>query len=488
MRLRPKNDRGYLTLTALCLTTIVGISLASYISLSYQSYVFSFRLFQLAQCRQLAETGLEEALWALNNNNSWSSAGPGSNVAWTTSSPPAGPTQTCTITGYQLGEGVTGQVAITVTNYNWQFASNPTSPMQAPSIVAIATVTLPTGGQFTKTLSAPFKPATLFPNAAGIANVNTGSIYFLTGGFADSWKSDAKNGTGTFAPYSDPYFVHPPTAGALPYTYAATFASPGSNPGTAMSLGAATIYGYAATFGSPVGATGSSVLKGPSSASNLDTTRVYLSAYVPNFPVAVPLSYTISGYLTGGNQSIVTGSPTTTEYWVASSGLTLNGATITVQGPVVMIVQGDLTLYNAGRIQLNSNSRLEIFVSGNVQVGLGVGSIAGFINGSTTGTANAADNDPKNLALYSTSTNFGRVFTYYSSLDFCGVIYSASRNSRLFFESSPNIYGAIMANFDIYFDTGTNPQIHYDQALQDLPVNWFKGITTPFVLLQITES
>ena len=176
---RSKSERGYLTLTALSLTTVIGISLASYISLCYQSYLLSYRLFQVAQCRQLAETGLEEALWALNNNSTtgWAAnAGPASNVAWTLS----GTTQNGTITGYQLGEGATGQVIVTVTNYNCLF--NTPTPSPTPTITATAIVTLPTGAQLTKTLSAPFKPAPLFPNAVGVTKDNNGTIQLLNNG------------------------------------------------------------------------------------------------------------------------------------------------------------------------------------------------------------------------------------------------------------------------------------------------------------------
>jgi hypothetical protein len=68
-------------------------------------------------------------------------------------------------------------------------------------------------------------------------------------------------------------------------------------------------------------------------------------------------------------------------------------------------------------------------------------------------------------------------------------MYSAAPNAKIeFLAPNPIIYGAILANDDIVFDPGTNPQIHYDTALQYLPRGWFKGITTPFIIVQVTES
>src|SRR5437868_4562143 len=64
-RMGPAN-RAAVTLVALCLTTTLGIALASYLALSNRSAQLSNRLINLDKAQQLAQTGLEEALWALN--------------------------------------------------------------------------------------------------------------------------------------------------------------------------------------------------------------------------------------------------------------------------------------------------------------------------------------------------------------------------------------------------------------------------------------
>ncbi len=90
----------------------------------------------------------------MNNNSTtgWAaSAGPASGVAWTLS----GTTQNGTITGYQLGEGcATGQVIVTVTNYNCLF-QHAHSPVRHPPLPLPPSLHSPTGAQLTRPSAHP---------------------------------------------------------------------------------------------------------------------------------------------------------------------------------------------------------------------------------------------------------------------------------------------------------------------------------------------
>src|ERR1700690_150779 len=132
MQFARKNRRGAFTMIALCFPPVMVITLAGYLALSNQSMQHSERTLQLGRARHLAETGLEEALWSLNNAT-WT------NATWTV----AGANKSCTISGYALDEGATGQVAITILNY----AGN------TPTINSVATVTPVVGRPLKKTLS-----------------------------------------------------------------------------------------------------------------------------------------------------------------------------------------------------------------------------------------------------------------------------------------------------------------------------------------------
>ena len=533
MKILRTPSRGSITLVALSLAIVIGISLASYLSLCKQSLLLSNRTIQLIKTRQLAETGLEEALWSLNayanpdtsiSATAWTSISATmptvsvSNVSWGTS--PSGKDKSCTITGYDLGNGATGKVEITITSYDGPKAAV-TSPIAsaqipAPTITATATVSVAGMGDFKRTLTAPARPAPLFANALGVINGNNGHVIFLGGGMVDSWDSDYLENVpitipatprrdynvatanilypgsspittpATTIPYAPLYsFVSSPanTYPSLSYNYAATVASQN------IVLGGAEVRGYAMTYGNAISTTASSKIVAPPSAGtpptppNIDVTRVTKSAFVPNFPVAPPgggynnttiVSPMMSGTLTLGT----VGASTPTQYFVGTTLHLENASTkIIIQGPVVILISGDLKLLKEAAIHVLNTGRLEMFVSGNIQIGDAPGSTAMFLNDT---------NEPKNLALYSTNTG-SRTFIYNSTQKYCGVIYSASPNSIIEVQSSPVIEGAIFAKYNIVFANGTNPTIHYDIALQYLPKGWFKGITTPFMLDQVSE-
>lgn len=480
-------SRGSITLVALLLAAVIGISLASYIALCKQSFLISTRNQQIAQARRLAEGGLEGALWQLDQNLS--------------------PT---TMTGSNaMGNGATGTVTTTVTY--------PTS--STPNIAATATVTAPGLGNFSRTLTATTKPAPLFANAIGIikpsASVSTGSTYaviFGASGLVDSWDSDylesatpKRNYSSTTSypgtipstytsPPAEYSSASPSTYPNLSFNYAATVAAPN------IVLNSAEIRGYTMTFGNVVqtvtGAGGSIVAAPPDIPGtpptlppNIDPTRVGKSAFVPNFVVARPTG-AAAGTLDGSaNITIDNSGNSNPEIWDASaSDLTLNGKTVTIKGYVIVRVLGNLELFAGGKFVVyqppsptspDQTGRLEVYVGGDIKVGGTTSSTAGFVN----------DTDqPKRLALFSTSTSSGRTFQYSTTLPFCGVMYSAATaGAKVDFQATnPQIYGAILANYNVEFSG--NPKIHYDLALQYLPKGWFKGVTTPFIVETLTES
>lgn len=452
MRAPWKSLRGSLALVAMAFSAVIAITLAGYIALSYQSYQHSSRMLQLTRTRTLAETGLEEALWALNNAD-WTQQ------TWTIT----GTDIACTLPTVSVGEGGQGTVAVTIHNY--------TSP-SGPTIASTATVSLAAGGQLVRTLTATTKSAPLFVNALASIYGNNGSITLTSGTIVDSWNSNPTGDGATFVPYSPP--------GS--YNTAANCAAIVSAPN--LTLGSSTIYGYAITFGNSITSSFNTKVKGPTTAAGtkIDKNRVGKSAFVPNFPVAVPSSYTVSGTLDGSAQTI--GTPNgATQYWSSPTDLTLNGTTLTVQGPVVIIVHGSLTVYNAGKIVINAagHSRAEIFVSSDVAIGINP-------HASTAWLENLS-NLPRNLVLYSTSTSSSRQFNYYSTQSFCGILYSAAPAPIVFDTGTTNsIAGAVLASDSITVVSGSKPQFHYDTYLQSLDKTWFKGISAPFLVVQVSES
>jgi hypothetical protein len=113
-------DRGTVSLVALCFAAVLGISLASYITISSRAMQFSNRSFQAGVSKQLAEVGIEEALRAFSKNdwNGWSSSG--ITVTWDTATHASNKRATATMsfpTG-KFGQGTTATVKIRVDNYD----------------------------------------------------------------------------------------------------------------------------------------------------------------------------------------------------------------------------------------------------------------------------------------------------------------------------------------------------------------------------------
>jgi len=338
-------------------------------------------------------------------------------------------------------------------------------------------------GAFKRSLTATAMPAPLFANAIGITDITNGSILLFGGTAIDSWDSDPNrdynpDGIGTVA-YSF-------TAG-LKSNYAAVIAAP-----FIELRDNTTLYGYASTFANPITLppppTPFLLIKGPTTVGSLDSTRVSKSAFVPNFLVTAPTGAGQPGppVLDGNTVTLDNTGGVAPKIWDSSStNLTISGKTVTISGSVIIRVPGNLSLQAAGKIIINPGAQLEIFVGQDINISPG----SGFQNLTL---------EPKRLALYSTNPSKTRVFDFNSSMDFCGVIYSAAADTGVFhstpatigFNSNPTpvVYGAIFANDDVRFNASASPQLHYDLALQYLPKGWFKGVTTPFMITQVTET
>lgn len=111
-------SRGTVSLVALCFTAVIGISLASYITLSSRAMQLSNRSFQASVSKQLAEVGIEEALRAFNKNDwdDWTSSG--ISTDWTLDTTNKRATATMTFPAGKFGQGTTASVKIRVDNYD----------------------------------------------------------------------------------------------------------------------------------------------------------------------------------------------------------------------------------------------------------------------------------------------------------------------------------------------------------------------------------
>jgi Tfp pilus assembly protein PilV len=454
-------QRGSVTLVALCLLTALAIALGTYLALTTRSAQFSKRLVQREQAAQLAQIALEEALWALNQNN-WSGSGPAGTSTWLGAA-----TKTANLS-YTFSDQTTGTAAITITNAT---STGPTWP----TITTNATVTLPSGQTFKKSLQATTGPAPLFGNA--IASSDS-YVSFASQGTVDSWNSNS----GTVA-YSF-------TAGNQE-NYNAVVAGKTNGSSYGVVLTQATVKGYVSTFGLPISysTSGSPPAKvlGPSTAAsvNVDPTRLGKSAFVPTtdvFSVTPPTvnvqTFSLISFLLnllGGILNLPAGvdSCKITDNWIIDPVVLLfvvvGQNNVTIDKPTKIIVDGNFVIGGSGKLTIKSTGSLQLFVTGDVTIG-GEG-----IDNQT--------HDPKKLAIFCTSSSTTETLTYTTGNDFYGVIYC--ENKPIDIQQNATFYGALLSRQFVKFSgSATNPTFHYDTSLR---TTTFSGISTPYILKQVTE-
>lgn len=458
-----RSTRGSVMLVSLCLMTTLGISLASYLALSMRSAQASTRLMHQENAQQLAQVGLEEALWALNQN-AWTTSGPAGSVAWTTT----GADRTVTLSYTLSTPGATGAVTLAVANYA---STGPTWP----SITSTATVILQGGETFTKSIQATTGTAPVFGNA--IASIDS-YVSFVQGGVIDSWNSNPDNNPAT------PAVAYSFTAGNAT-NYAAVIAARGDGT-TSVQLSQAEVRGYVATCGLPISysTSGSPPAKilGPATTAgvNVDVARLGKSAFVPStdvFPIVVPTPNHGGGLVPHilALVNMILASPNSTDVFETGS-LTINGGLLnlfdpnmTVDRPIKLIVDGDFTIENVGRMTVTSTGSVAIYVTGDVTIGG---------NGILNETL-----DPAKVAIFCTSTSTSDSVEYNTPEGFCGVIYSANKPIEI--RQNATFHGALLSRQYVKFrDSATSPVFHYDIALRQTR---FTGITTPYVVKTVTD-
>ncbi len=125
-----RSERGSLLIVAMLFSAVVSIALASYLTIATHAMKLSGRSFLSNNAVNLAETGIELAMTAINSN-SWS--------GWTVS----GSNATTTFSGFTYSQGATGSVKVFVQNYS---TTNPV-------VVAKATLTPSTGSTIEKMIA-----------------------------------------------------------------------------------------------------------------------------------------------------------------------------------------------------------------------------------------------------------------------------------------------------------------------------------------------
>jgi hypothetical protein len=366
----PKSEQGAAMLAALCLAMVFAICLSSYIALCFTSLRLSTRNQMSAHSLEIAEMGVEQALYAVNANKGagdwsggWNPSGSGeaesmivtANGLVATASNP---------TPLNLGSSETGQVSILVSPY-------PISG--STTITSTATVTLASDSStVVRTITTAVSPAPAFVNAVA---ATTGMVQFQAAGTLDSY--DSRKPTGS----PESYALQNP--GLLPGALgtSAIVLSQDISSSATVSLNNAQVYGYAVgNQANSISYAGSSYVGGyPTSTTGIDPTRLITNPppvaepYPTPYPYALPYQPVFlenkpstppnlpSGCCVGSTNilsltsTLGSSNPLLSPQTYFANGINLSSGIVTIQGPVILVVSGDVNI-SGGQIQLVSST------------------------------------------------------------------------------------------------------------------------------------
>ncbi len=414
MKTYQKNQKsGSILLVVMIIALGLVATIGSFIGLSVHSIKSANRSLYANGALNLAEAGLEEALYSLNSVD-W--------TGWTTS----GSTATKSWTTETLGSGVTTEIKVKVFNYG----------SKTPNAVAEATAFVPNSPNVTKQIAIEMGKTSYWANGivakeevifkggnAKVDSYKSNDPTYSTGGKYDSAKKNDKGSVGSVSVNTD-----------------------------AISVSNAEIYGYAATGGSTptVGNNGKIYGKNTPVGTTVDPDRI-ATDFTSNFEdVDVPTNAsTVLGAVSGTTTIAGTTTAGATTYYKASSLDNSNGETTTITGNVTLIVTTDVTI--KGTFELAADATLVLYIAGDMDVG-------------GTGIANM-DGLPENFQIFGSSTT-SQTIKLHGSGAVQGVIYAPYASVELKGGgTSGEMMGSVVAN-DVFIN-GTY-DFHYDEALAEV--------------------
>src|ERR1043165_1889295 len=148
-----KSERGSLLIVTMMFAAIIAISITSYIKLALGASKMANRSFYMDQAQNLVDTGIEHAMWSLNNSSNWAGGGFTGRSGYTNQ-------YQGTFGPFNLSGNVSGTVKVWVDN-----------SVSNPHAVSKTTITLGDGTTFVKMAEAYLQHRSYFAN--GLVARNT---------------------------------------------------------------------------------------------------------------------------------------------------------------------------------------------------------------------------------------------------------------------------------------------------------------------------
>ncbi len=414
-------SRGSAVITVLVLAAVTALIASSFLSRAAQEARLASRSYYQAAALNLAEAGIEEALYAINTSTVNSGAG------WELVSGTSDDFSRSITSGLSFPQA-TGSVHARIDGANGS----------APTITALGVIQLPNQPQILKQLRVGGSgPTRLFGN--GI--VAKGTVTFSGSANIDSYDSSLGDWNAS--------------------TNRSDQATVASNT-VVQVLNSADIYGYVATGGTQPNVGGSGRIYGATSTSTpkVDPSRVRLdfNANLVDATAPTTSAYSLGAYAPGAGTNLprvgdVPGA--NGRYLYTCTSLSLGGsANLNIKGPVDIIVTGNISVGGSSYLSVggsgSTDPSLNIYCPGTISLG---GS--GMINSTA---------DCGKVTIWGTApTGSTQTLDIGGSGSFKGTIYAPNGNINL--NGSGDMYGAVIGNT---VTVGGSGVMHYDVQLASL--------------------
>ncbi len=436
---RLQSERGSLLIVSMIMSAIIGISIASYIKLGQTSQVISNRALYNNGAMNLAENGMEEAMYSINQlvaNSSYSWSGDG----WTPAN--SGVDAYRKWTGYTFDQNARGTVRVYVKNADGAMA---------PIILARSTVTLGgiTSAPIEKWIKVQLAMTSKFANGLVAKRTIT---FSGTNASVNSWNSDP-DGPGGAAPipYSTAVDNDNGSVGSISVT-------------AAVSVNNADIWGYVATGGTPAtvgpnglvgpfGTTAGTIAPGHSStdfSASFDSVvapSTYSYTPIASIGSSSPGTTTLPGTITAAADG---------KYYIEVADIGGSNKVLQIEANkevVLKITTGGLsTGGGSGAINIAPGGKLIVYTAGDISIGGN-----GVMNGGTTA---ATANQPQNFQIWGTKTSGTQSISIAGNGVLSAIVYAPQGDTTIV--GNGDVMGSIVA--DVIKVTG-NAAFHYDESL-----------------------
>lgn len=401
-----RDERGSILIMAMIFATIAAIGIGSYIRLAATEMRMAHTQFYSNASLNLAEAGIEEALFAINRKD-WSGQGWG-----------AGPTSQDREKRFEnidLGAGANGEFIVRVLRYT----------SGDPTVIAEGRVFASGGRTISKQIETQLRRRSPFANGITSRNGITlkgNSVYIASYLSSDPLGVIRDNGSIASVQVVD----------------------------EAVDIGNAEIRGWVATGGGdPRWRNNATVGSFDTPSGTVDENHISKD-FTSSFPETEVPSPDTSPFVYAGEGEI--GDPDFHQYWTANtvhrSG---SGSTLTIRGHVTMVVDNDFTIAGTGGSQgvvIEEGASLTLYVGGDVSV-----SGNGIVNDPGT---------PRSLQIY----GFGDSISEWSlggTANLFAAVYAPNANIDL--RGTSEFRGAVVGN---QVELNGNTYFLYDEDLTDL--------------------